>query len=339
MSDYPKTIIDNIEIPLSKTQEEMIKGVKDTENEFSPLFCITERQISISTYSLKLKDKVFSNLKEYAPKLKKLFELLKLDGKHVVYSNFIQYCLYLIASYLKKNGWNNFIEDGIKNYKTFVIWDASLNDDDKQSVKNILNSVSNIDGKKIRVVLGSPSIKEGISFKHIQHLHQIDPVWNTSAKTQVEGRCIRYKSHEDIPLNHPKLKREVVIHNYISVIRKNGIVEETCDSKIYYDIMKKKAKVISVIEGLLKKVSIDYYLWTAELSNSRNSSHISLSKEKEELEEIIKKKKVRERKVNKDGKNTCPVKRRPNENGECSNDFPYMRINPKGFECCYKKKK
>lgn len=341
-SAYPKTIVDNIEIPLSKTQDKMIVGEKPTENENSPLFCITERQISISAYSLKKKDEVFANLKEYAPKLKKLFDLLKLDGKHVVYSNFIQYCLYLIAVYLKNNGWNNFIEDGIKNYKTFVIWDASLDDVNKQSVKNVLNSVSNMDGKDIRLVLGSPSIKEGISFLHIQHLHQIDPVWNSSAKTQVEGRCIRYKSHDDIPLNHPKLKREVVIHNYISVPRKNGLVETTCDTKIYYEIIKKKAKIISIIEGLLKKVSIDYYLWTEDNSPSSNSSRISLSKEKEELDELIKKKKKRERETeerDKKIKNTCPVKRRPTGEGNCPPDFPFMRKNPKGFECCYKKKK
>jgi len=339
---YPKTIVDNIEIPLSKTQDKMIVGEKPTENENSPLFCITERQISISAYSLKKKDEVFANLKEYAPKLKKLFDLLKLDGKHVVYSNFIQYCLYLIAVYLKNNGWNNFIEDGIKNYKTFVIWDASLDDVNKQSVKNVLNSVSNMDGKDIRLVLGSPSIKEGISFLHIQHLHQIDPVWNSSAKTQVEGRCIRYKSHDDIPLNHPKLKREVVIHNYISVPRKNGLVETTCDTKIYYEIIKKKAKIISIIEGLLKKVSIDYYLWTEDNSPSSNSSRISLSREKEELDELIKKKKKRERETeerDKKIKNTCPVKRRPTGEGNCPPDFPFMRKNPKGFECCYKKKK
>jgi len=341
MSAFPKTIVDNIEIPLSKTQDKILDGKKIIEKEITRLFCITERQISISAYSLMKKDIVFANLKENAPKLEKLFELLKLDGKHVIYSNFIQYCLYLIAAYLKENGWNNFVEDGIKNYKTFVIWDASLDDVNKQSVKNVLNSVSNMDGKDIRVVLGSPSIKEGISFLHIQHLHQIDPVWNSSAKTQVEGRCIRYKSHDDIPLNHPKLKREVVIHNYISVPRKNGLMEKTCDSKIYYEIIKKKAKVISIIEGLLKKVSIDYYLWSADNSPSGKSSRNSLSKEKEELDELIKIKKRRNKDENKEKaiKNNCPVKRRPNDKGECSVDFPFKRLNPNGFECCYKKKK
>jgi hypothetical protein len=340
MSDYPKSIIDNIEIPLSKTQDLLIGNTASYDNEFSNLFCITERQISISTYGLNNKEKVFSNLNEYAPKLKKLFELLELNGKHVIYSNFINYCLYLIAYYLKKNGWNNFIEDGIKKNKTFVIWDASLNDDNKQEVKNILNSISNIDGSNIKVILGSPSIKEGISFKHIQHLHQIDPVWNSSAKTQIEGRCIRYKSHEEIPLNHPTLKREVVIHNYISVARNKGLVNRTCDSKIYFDIIKKKAKIISLIEKLLMKVSIDYYLWNDDNKSPTNlSSNISLSKEKNELFGILDNKKIREKKkINING-NNCPVMRRPIEN-KCSNKtYPFIRKNAKGFDCCYKKDK
>jgi len=339
LSDYPKTIIDNIEIPLSKTQDNLINFAESSKNENSNMFCINERQISISTFGLNNKDKVFSNLTEYAPKLKKLFELLSLSGKHVVYSNFINYCLYLIAAYLKQNGWNNYIEDGIKKNKTFVIWDASLNDDNKQNVKNVLNSISNIDGQNIKVVLGSPSIKEGISFKHIQHLHQIDPVWNSSAKTQVEGRCIRFKSHEEIPLDHPTLKREVVIHNYISIARKDGLIEKTCDSKIYYEIIKKKAKVISLIEKLLMKVAIDYYLWTDDKSSKGDSSKISLSKEKDELEEILKKKSVRERNVINKNKNNCPVIRRPSKNKCLNANFPFIRVNAKGFPCCYKKLK
>ena len=339
-SSLPKVITDNLHIPLSKTQDEIIAGLADNNDEYSNMFCVSERQISISAYGLANKNKIFSNLKEYAPKLEVLFRLLKLKGKHVIYSNFINYCLYLIAEYLKKEGWNDFVKDGIKKDKTFVIWDASLNDENKQNVKNVLNSVENMDGSLIKVILGSPSIKEGISFKHIQHLHQIDPVWNSSAKLQVEGRCVRFKSHEHIPLNHPYLKREVVIHNYISVARKNGLVEKPCDTRIYFEIIKKKAKVIGIIEKLLMKISIDYYLWTNNKSPSNNSKSLisSLSKDREELEELLGRKEARERKkgVN---LNTCPKIRRPVDD-KCINDnYPFMRNNKKGIPCCYKKNK
>jgi hypothetical protein len=294
---YPSVKTDNILINMSESQYKEIsklKGINEDEDEEEPedldldkeqpsnMFCITERQKSISLYDKSKKKLIFSDLKEYAPKLNKLFELIKQPGKHLIYSTFIKYCLELIAEYLEQNGWSNYMKTGIKKNKTFVLWDASLNDENKQNVKNILNSPNNIGGEKIKIILGSPSIKEGISFKHIQHLHQLDPVWNSSAKEQIEGRCIRYKSHEDIPEKHKFLKREVVIHNYILTHPKDDIDVKTCDYKIYFEIMEEKKQIIKTIEQLLSKVSIDYYLWTnnEKPENDSKSSNISVSKEK-----------------------------------------------------------
>ena len=289
---------------MSKTQDKIISSIADNEGsggkELTNMLCITDRQIAISVFDKSKQSKIFDNLKEYAPKLQKLFQLLKLSGKHLIYSNFIQYCLNLIALYLEKNGWSNYTKTGIVKNKTFVLWDASLKDDKKIEVKNILNSIENMNGSLIKVILGSPSIKEGVSFKHVQHLHQIDPIWNSSAKEQVEGRCIRYKSHDDIPVKDTVLKRKVIIHNYILVPRKkDGLVEQTCDENIYFNIMAKKQKIITVIEKLLAKVSIDYYLWTKDKSpsNKSKSSVISASKEQLSLNEYVKEKtKGKERK-------------------------------------------
>jgi len=335
-SAYPRSIVDNIEIEMSKEQEDAILylGAKDDDNDGSSMFCITERQISISVYKKSKKTKIFSKLNIYAPKLKKLFELLKLPGKHVVYSNFIQYCLELIALYLESKGWSNYIKNGIVKNKTFVLWDASLNDENKQEVKSVLNSIDNIDGNKIKVILGSPSIKEGVSFKHIQHLHQIDPVWNSSAKEQVEGRCIRYKSHDDIPLNHPTLKRQVIIHNYILVpLKKDARIAYTCDENIYKNILVKKQKIISAIEKLLAKVSVDYYLWSSdEIPQTKStSSVISVSNEKINIEKYVRGKKIREH-------STCPVKRRPVD-GKCQESGYMIKQNKQGYDCCYKMRK
>jgi len=324
VSAYPSVKTDNILINMSDSQYEVISNIKgnkketeepedddyDDDNETSNMFCITERQKAISLYDKSKKKLIFSDLKEYAPKLEKLFKLIELPGKHLIYSTFIKYCLELIASYLEENGWNNYIKSGIKNYKTFVLWDASLNDENKQSVKNVLNSKDNIDGKNIRIILGSPSIKEGVSFKHIQHLHQIDPVWNSSAKEQIEGRCVRYKSHEEIAKTDKKLKREVVIHNYILIQPKTlAKTYKTCDYRIYFEIMEKKKKVIKTIEKLLSKVSIDYYLWTNKNvpKNDSKSSIISASSAKKRLEEIVKtRKEKKEKKTSKPMKKECP---------------------------------
>lgn len=343
-SDFPSVIIDNIRIQLSKKQinklYEVRKNKKINSDDFdnddeniSNKFCIHERQISISLLNKDYKDIIFKKLKEYAPKLEVLFKLLKLKGKHVVFSNFIEYCLQLIAEYLKSKGWSNYIESGSITNKTFVIWDASLTDKQKQEVKAIINSKANMKGTIIRVVLGSPSIKEGITFKHIQHLHQIDPVWNSSAKEQVEGRCIRYKSHEDIPLSDKNLKRQVIIHNYIAVADE---FNKTCDETIYDVIMVKKKKVISEIERLLGKVSIDYYLWTntdKSPESHSDSSFIDVTSAERNLKGIINYGKVKTRKQT----TSCIKPRRP-KNGSCVNPkYPYLYKNKKGDDCCFAK--
>jgi len=346
-SDFPAVKTNNHEVIMSKTQQSLIEELKGENldkdsilEDISNMFCMKERQLSISVYSKAKKDKVFSNLHEYAPKMELLFQLLKAPGKHLIYSNFIEYCLHLITSYLDKQGWSNYLKTGIKKDKTYVLWDASLKDEDKQTVKMVLNSIDNMDGSKIKVVLGSPSIKEGISFKHIQHLHQIDPVWNSSAKEQIEGRCIRFKSHEDIPLKHPTLKREVVIHNYI-LVPPSGVELETCDQRIYYTIIKQKEELIKILDKLLAKVAIDYYLWTDDKSplTHSSSSVITISKEKKELEELAEKLNIKGNQKAPKVKSTCnPPLRRPID-GMCKDPFPFLRKTKKGDDCCYKKGK
>jgi len=333
-SDFPAVKYDNINIKLSELQENKIMSLNEDLNDDKTegdSFCMKQRQVSISLYDKSKKSIIFSDLTKYAPKLKVLFKLLENPGKHVIYSNFIQYCLSLIAEYLLSKGWSNYVKTGSITNKTFVLWDGSLNDNQKQDVKAVLNSSKNIDGRVIKVILGSPSIKEGISFKHIQHLHQIDPVWNSSAKEQIEGRCVRFKSHSDIPINHPTLKREVIIHNYIGVSEKLS----TCDEYIYNTIIVNKKKTISEIEKLLSKVSVDYYLWTNESKSPKShskSSIISVSSAERELHHIAVKK-GKDKKI----KNSCPKNRRPID-GVCKTPgYTYIYPNTSGFLCCYKK--
>ena len=353
--DFPSVEIVRDEIPLSKTQDRKTYEImfkyennEDEEDDNKETFLIKQRQVSISVYGFNEVNKVLSDLNEYAPKLKVLFNYIEKDntGKHLIYSNFITYCLYIIKTYLDRNGWVNYTDNyEIKPYKTYVLWDSSLNDYNKQKVKQILNEPKNMDGKYIKVILGSPSIREGISFKHIQHLHQLDPVWNASAKEQIEGRCIRYKSHIDIPLNHSFLKRLVKIHNYISIpmkdnnIKNRDLILETCDQRIYDRIMPNKIKIINKINKLLIKVAIDYYLYK-KLSNSpsyKSTSSLSNIISNEDDNIFLLKKKVKDINMNKKLKNTCPKLRRPN--GDKCNDGYQMKLNKLKFECCYKMRK
>ncbi len=343
---YPSVKYEYHNIQFSKTQDENTYKVltedKDSEDDLLEQFMSKQRQISLACMpnsKILNVDVILGNMNEYCPKIVKMIEVInKEPGKHIVYSNFVKSGLKIVEAALKREGWMNLFEvindsKKWKESKVYALWDGSVKDKDKQTIKGIVNSKDNIFGDKIKIILGSPSIKEGVSFKHIQHIHLLDPVWNQSAKTQVEGRAIRYCSHVDITDSHKPLKREVVVDIYKSKPRPRGLVEKTCDEIIYDDIIPRKTKLVKAAENALKKVAIDHYLFRNMYSNSKLKTPDS-SKSDIELDrhdDVAINMKAKKNKT----KNTCPKKRRPNEDGICPENT-FKKKNKQGFECCYK---
>lgn len=355
---YPKLKYATHDVPLTKTQDVVINKIieeqKDDTSEDKEAFMVKQRQASIVSLPHNKKvttasyGAILKNIKEFAPKVNELVHQVNtLKGKHVIYSGFVEGGIKVVEAALRAKGWVSLKEarlakDLQSDFKVYAIWDGSVQDADKQLIKAVVNSsTENMDGRQLRVVLGSPSIKEGVSFKHIQHLHLLDPVWNSSAKLQVEGRAIRFCSHVDIPIDHPYLKREVLVHVYKSIKRPNGHVQQTCDEVIYDKIIPRKQQLIQAAENALKKVAIDYYLFRnmyqpkklpspVKPTLQRSDSIISL----DEGDIYLNKPRQRESK----NATTCPKKRRPDERGNCQSGY-YSKANPQGFACCYKERR
>lgn len=354
---YPTSEFNTHNVIMSKTQDiitqDIINKSEDITNPDKEAFMAKQRQASLACLpgNKGVKghiDQVLSNIHEYAPKIEALMGVINSSpGKHVIYSNFVQTGVDVVEQLLIKEGWKN-IKNVVNNDdlwqqykgKVFATWSGNTKDVDKQMIKNIANKKDNMFGDKIRVIIGSPSVKEGVSFKHIQHLHLLDPVWNQSAKSQVEGRAIRFCSHVDIDekVNKP-LKRKVIVDIY-KLVPRDGLVEETCDQKIYDDIIPKKHKKIKAAESALRKVAIDHYLFRnlyvgKKLDSPKSSSDSAKSNigllEREDIS--LKKKYFQKNKAS-----TCPKARRPNEEGHCNEGY-YKKPNSHGDECCYKSKK
>jgi len=362
---YPSITYFNHDVPASKTQDDVINMMVRNGSDSDPFddddmnniqkvvdgpFMTIQRQVSISclpnhrAIDAKSVQQVVDNLPEYAPKVDLMLHLIKKHrGKHLVFSNFIQHGLYVVEAALRKDGWKSIHEVQGNSalmekhaYKVYAMWDGSSSDKEKQFVKAMANDKENIDGKFIRVMLGSPSIKEGVSFKHIQHLHLVDPVWNQSAKAQVEGRAIRFCSHIDVPEKHPFLKRSVDVHTYKLVPSKVSEYSITADQFLYDKVIPHKLEMVQFAEEALRKVSIDYFLFrklyegnhapSPPPRNFRNSP-ISLNQD-----------------VHIQGfrgvaqQNSCPKPRRPDANGNCPPNMTLQRNN-KGDPCCYKDRK
>lgn len=315
------------------------------DNDNAEAFLIRERQALVSVYEASHKTMQSAKRKEfklYAPKVVELVKQIEaLKGKHVVYSTFVDNGLDVVELLMRLHGWRRYGEDGAKPYKVYCVWDGRLKDNDKDTLKVVLNNVSNMDGSKIRVVLGSPSIKEGVSFKHIQHLHMLDPVWNGSALMQVEARAVRFCSHIDIPSSGVDgIVRKVVIHHYKAVpMASGGQVDFTADQRIYERIIPRKKLMVEMGEKALQKVAIDYYLFRKLYRDPITLSPIPKQR-KGVPSPILLDRNVRlnEKPTNntqdirpKCGRALVPV------NGECPDGYQ-MRFNNRGDPCCYKTK-
>lgn len=355
LNAYPTSIYNYHNIIISKTQDEKINEIieknEDPENPDKESFLSNQRQCSLSCLPDNLKVKtnmnmVLSNMPEYSPKIYDLINNIKNNiGKQIIYTSFIDTGINVIVEVLKKNGWISLKEviNDIKLWnkyknKIYAIWSGSIKDNEKQLIKSIINNTNNLFGEKLKIIIGSPSIREGISFKHIQNIHILDPVWNISAKKQIEGRAIRFCSHIDIDeVRDFPLKRNVIIDIYQLIPRLKGELIETPDQKIYNIIEKKKESVIKG-ENALKKVSIDYHLFKKIYSTLPTSSPLSSKSNSQKSNISIENNmtmKNRQKKIIE--KTNCPKPRRPIK-GLCSDGYN-KKINNNGYECCYKNKK
>jgi hypothetical protein len=345
---YPQKDFVTHSIPITKPIDEVVINLKlfkkQLNNNDSEAFLVKERQALVSLYEaseLTARKAQRADFDLYAPKVVALVQQIEsLKGKHVVYSTFVENGLNVVELALRQRGWRRYGETGGKEYKVYYVWDGRLKDSDKGPLKAIYNRVDNIDGNKVKLVLGSPSIKEGVSFKHVQHLHMLDPVWNNSALMQVEARAVRFCSHVDIPESGiDGLHRKVVIHYYKAVpMEKNGEVTMTADQHIYDTIIPRKKMMVELGEKALQKTAIDYYLFRKLYRNPTTLSPIP--RRKGIVSPIILDQNVRlaeKPSSNADKKPKCGRALVPVSGEACPEGY-HMRMNKRGDMCCYKTK-
>ena len=190
------------------------------------------------------------NLKNYSVKFYHILKTIKQsEGPCFIYSNFKTYGgIDAFIRVIKKHGWKNFKKHGEGN-KRFAIWSGDETIEYKSLVKSTFNQPSNYNGSKIHLVLGSPSIKEGVTLKRLQQIHILEPYWNISRMSQIIGRGVRYCSHADMP----KKRRQVEIYLYLAKTQ-NG--KESVDEYIW-KLANKKNKLINKFEKTMKEHAID----------------------------------------------------------------------------------
>lgn len=211
--DKPERIDETIKVPMSKKQLEVYryvtkklplhlrykikKNIPPSKEEAAMLntFLSAARQVSNTSEGFDVTAKAGPKLLAAVNNLK---ERLKKDPnfKALVYSNYIEAGVNAYSKLLS--------EENIP----YHIFHGGLSKQDKQAIVNDYNS------GKVPVILGTSSASEGLDLEGTKLIQILEPHFNNAKIEQVIGRGIRYKSHNNLPLEERKVK----VQQYLSTI-------------------------------------------------------------------------------------------------------------------------
>jgi superfamily II DNA or RNA helicase len=274
---FPKTNIKYVKCRMSKFQSDAYKSFIEQEKKglftqsdilkLPSSFLLGGRMISNIAYpnkkigekgidSLTKKYSSFDNLKRYSIKFYKILKKVdRCSGPVFFYTNFKEHGgLEDFKRIIEFHGYTNILDQNESSgKKKYAIWSGDENNKEKDLIRELFNSKDNEDGSKIKIILGSPAIKEGVSLLRVRQVHILEPYWNMSRIDQVIGRAVRFCSHKDLK----KDDRLVSIYIYIAIDDTNEI---SIDQHILSIAFQKKL-LIEQFETVLKKSAIDYYLF------------------------------------------------------------------------------
>lgn len=297
-SPYENLLLGNI----TTDSEEIVSGMYVTTQQYCNIAfpkhgteinkTAEDKKKSLSLFKDAIKAQNFTSIpdiieyvKQFSTKFARIIELtLNTSGPVFIFSNWLTYGVEPLSIILEACGLGKFGSDKTDKLKYFI-WSSETKSKDKDGVlinraRNTFNSLQNADGSRLKVILGTRSVMEGVSFKNVKQVHITDPWWNESRIEQILARASRYCSHSNLPSD----EQYVDIYRHYSVLPSDGIDTEV--SAMLLDVTSnphfweldslsieqrmlatslKKNSVNKDIEMLLKNCSID-----AEINKNGN---------------------------------------------------------------------
>jgi superfamily II DNA or RNA helicase len=208
---------------------------------------------------------IMKNLEVYSTKFQKIIYKLKKKGKAFMYSGFKEYGgLKSFVKVLEAHGYKNYIGNG-PGKKRFAIWSGDETVQTKDELKNVYNREDNILGNKLKLILGSPSIKEGVSLLAVRQVHILEPYWNSSRLDQIIGRASRFCSHKQLPTDD----RKVTVYVYLATHPS----ENRSIDQYMHELSNSKNKLVQQFETAIRETAIDCELNKNYNFNSNEHMH------------------------------------------------------------------
>lgn len=290
MGQYENVLLGNYE----SESEDKISGMYVTTQQYSNIFLPKigeninktegEKKQALSTFKARLfsmkfqsSTEVISYVKTFSTKFASIIELsLNSTGPVFIFSNWLTYGVEPLSIILEACGLSQFNREDRGKGRYFV-WSSETKTKDKdgtliKKARNTFNSIQNSDGSQLKIILGTRSVMEGVSFKNVKQIHITEPWWNESRIEQILARGSRYCSHSNLPQD----EQYVDIYRHYSVLSTpatkdddvsavlaesgnsdwQGLSTYSIDQKMLMSSLKKYS-INTELEGVLKNCAID----------------------------------------------------------------------------------
>jgi hypothetical protein len=231
---------------------------------------------------------------QYSNKFSKIIELTLLcEGPVFIFSNWLTYGVEPLAIILEACGFKSFDLHGPGENRYFI-WSSETKTMDKtgaliKKARNQFNSPDNNTGRMLKVILGTRSVMEGVSFRNVKQVHITEPWWNESRINQIIARASRYCSHSSLP----QVEQYVDIYRHYSVFSIGGQASDTEASEALRtgNIQNWKSLSTVSIDQKMAMMSLRKYAVNTELENLLKECSIDVNINKNgnilRLEEMV----------------------------------------------------
>jgi len=241
-------LLDSLLLQDEKTGNTLIKDIEIYKNTYKYKF--TEFWKNHNNKSSLLKTLYSCSCKMTAI----IFNIMKSKGPVLVFSNFVKMeGLEIFKIYLSYFDYSDFSKGSGKDNYRYTEFHGEIEKDIRKSNLKSYNSIENIFGKVIKIIMISPAGSEGINLLNVRQVHIMEPYWNEVRITQLIGRAIRMCSHKALPME----ERKVDIYRYNAI---RNTEKETTDQNIQKLASEKEILIDSFLQTI-REAAIDCELF------------------------------------------------------------------------------
>jgi hypothetical protein len=179
-------------------------------------------------------------------------------GIVLVYSNYVERGSRLFAMALEEHGYTPASGPPLlanpafkgKSKGDYILLSSEVSTPQTNALLQLARSDRNVNGEKVRIIVTTPRISEGVNFRYVRQVHLLDPWWNMSRIEQVIGRALRTCSHQALPFEEQNCSV------YLHVIR-SDTDHECFDEYTYRTKVEEKGVKIAKVRRILEESAMD----------------------------------------------------------------------------------